>query len=570
MLTRDTFRIRRNAHKLPTDRFEVARRDFAALDGVVEIVHQWRDALAESSLAADMRPVSLERFHEEITAFLSGDAAIWTPACQGVQVLEGPAAAYRSFDHLFIVGMEAGSFPTQAPRSCILDETERDALAASGLPIDTPAVWEAREQELFRVLVAGARRSLTLSFARLDELGREVVKSSFVEALSDVVTCAVGEIPTSKVVIEGMPLYASAPALDQARHGAMIERERTKSIRSQYNGFVEAPDLVEWLAKEFGDDRLWSPTQLEEFAKCPWAYFSKRVLRLEQLSDPDEDMDPATRGGILHLALSHFYKAAKDRAGGPVFLVETDRAWAETMLEAALDHALDQSSWKWLGHPVLRPAHRAELSRLLHGFMSWEMQLHRDMHDVRSRKEAPNMIRTAADEHELPFDDMIFERDGVRIRYRGSIDRVDVSIDERTPRKFVAAIDYKSSIYSTPGSGEKKAWTDGVVLQVPLYAHALKTLRPDHDIARVEYETLKTPKRVHSLELYTIDKKTNDLEEDLDATAKWQGALDHAIAHVKSARGGVFPANPPESCKCPPWCHGRDICRVPGGPRELR
>jgi hypothetical protein len=176
-----------------------------------------------------------------------------------------------------------------------------------------------------------------------------------------------------------------------------------------------------------------------------------------------------------------------------------------------------------------------------------------------------------ADEHELAFDDMVFERDGVRIRYRGSIDRVDVSVDTRAPkRKFIGALDYKSTRYSTPGGGDKGAWADGVVLQVSLYAHALTKLRPDTEIARVEYQALKKPEQVQSLELYTIDKKTSVVSADSEARAKWEGALDHAIAHVKSIRGGRFPAQPPESCKCPPWCHGRDICRIAGGPRELK
>ena len=61
--------------------------------------------------------------------------------------------------------MQAGAFPSLAPQSAILDEAEREALARAGLPIDTRDVWDERERELFRVLVAGARRSLTLSYA---------------------------------------------------------------------------------------------------------------------------------------------------------------------------------------------------------------------------------------------------------------------------------------------------------------------------------------------------------------------------------------------------------------------
>ena len=573
-LVRDRFGIRENASWLASGRIDIVRRDLAAINGVLEIVRQWRDALESpefTNTTGAASIVSLERFHDELTAFLSGDAALWTPASRGVQVLEGPAAAYRSFDHVFVAGMQGGAFPTLAPKSPILDDTERASLAAAGLPIDGRDVWDDRERELFRVLVAGAKQSLTLSYARLDEMGREIGSSSFLEALSDVAECSSLEIPTSQV-IEGTPLYTSVDALAQAVHGATIERLRATSESSRYNGRIESPDLVAILGRRFGDDRLWSPTQLEELAKCPWAYFSKRLLRLEHLGDPDEDMDPATRGGVLHMALAQFYGAAKAHVGGPVFLLDADRSWAEPMLGEALDEALRQSSWKWLGHPVLRPAHRAELWRILREYVEWEMSQHAEMlNPSRRNRNAGRTIRTGADEHELAFDDMIFEKDGVRIKYRGSIDRVDVSVDERVgDERFIAAIDYKTTQWSTPGGGSKRAWEDGIVLQVPLYAHALRSLRPDEEIARVEYQALKQRKQVHSLELYTIDTKARRLVEDEEAVEQWEDALDHAVTHVRRARDGDFPARPPESCTCPPWCHGRDICRIPGGPRSLK
>lgn len=581
MLARDTFGIRAGAYQLTDERFDIVRRDLAALDGGASIVDEWRSALsvtlsdAKDSGAAGGHGttalVALHQFDEQLTAFLSGDAAIWTPACQGVQVMEAGAAAYRGLDHVFLVGMQAGSFPTQPGSSPILEESEREALASHGLPLDSRVVWEDREQELFRVLVAGAQQSLTLSYARLDELGRDVAASPFVEALSDVARCETVSLATSSVVIEGTPLAYGAEARDQAVHAATIERIRESGGLSRYNGAIESPELLAWLGEEFGDDRHWSPTQLEEFAKCPWAYFSKRALRLEALDDPDEDMDAATSGSILHLALRRFYDAAKSRQGGPVFLRAPDWEWAEPMLVEATDAAIAESDWKWLGHPTLREVTRAKLIRIVSGFVRWEIALHEDMHDPKTRKKAGKMLRMGADEHELAFDDMVFERDGVRIRYRGSIDRVDVTVDERVKnRRFVGAIDYKSTIYSTPGSGKPGAWADGVVLQVSLYAQALTMLRPDAEIARVEYQALKKPQQVHSLELYTIDKKTSVVTEDDEAAEKWNGALDHAIAHVKSIRAGRFPAEPPSSCNCPPWCHGRDICRVKGGPRGFR
>ena len=109
------------------------------------------------------------------------------------------------------MGLEAGRFPVPAPSSPILDERERDALAAAGLPLESRAVWDARERELFRVLVAGARRSLTVSSSLLDTSGREVVPSAFVEALGDVVPLDDRGDPLLAVVTEGVRLGSRRP-----------------------------------------------------------------------------------------------------------------------------------------------------------------------------------------------------------------------------------------------------------------------------------------------------------------------------------------------------------------------
>jgi len=224
-----------------------------------------------------------------------------------------------------------------------------------------------------------------------------------------------------------------------------------------------------------------------------------------------------------------------------------------------------------LGHGSLLEAKRSEYTRTVRGYLEWEIALHEEMKIPNARKKAPYMIQTAVESHELEFADMVYEHDGVRIRYRGSIDRVEVSIDERVGEgKYLVAADYKTTESSTPGGGRPAAWGEGVVLQVPLYAFALSKMRRDSQIARAGYLALTKPKSVLALELYKIDKKTAEVIEVNDADDKWTAALHFAIEHVKRARRGEFPARPPGKCTCPPWCHGRDICRIPGGPVPYR
>jgi len=569
LVREDPWGVREAMCRVPAGRVEVARPDLLAWRGLERILREWAKAL--ESWGGGEERLDAERFAARLVAMLDGEVALWTATVRGVQVLEALAAAYRSFDHVFLIGLEAGRFPVHAPRSPVLDDEEREALAAAGLPLDRAATWDTRERELFRVLVAGARERLTLSWARLDGAGRETVRSIFVELLGDVATLEIESIPTSRVRTPALPLCPAA-AREHALAAARIERARAAGLAGAHDGRIQDAELLAAIAEEFGDARIWSPTQLESYARCPWAFFADRLLGLERLEEPDADLDPRTRGTLLHRALQLFYDRARDEyAGGPVFLRAGDETWAEPLLLAALDQALAECEDEvWLGHPALRDAKREELRRILRKYLAFEIE-HGEKH-FNNRANAAYTLRTGVVEHELAFKDVELVVDGTRVRFRGFIDRVEVGIDERVAGsdRFVAAVDYKTTKSATPAGGEKDGWEDGVVLQVPLYAYALTQLRPGAVVSRVEYRALKQACTVHALELEQVDRRTHELLSDDEAREKYERALDAVAGHVRAVRAGCFPARPAPSCGCPPFCTGRDICRVPGGPRSKR
>ena len=567
----DPWKVLACVRGVPGDRFDVVRLDLAGWASVTAIVKEWHGAAVKYGV--DDRVLSVTQFNAQLLDFLTGDVPQWTPVYRGVQVLEALAAAYRSFDYLFVTGMEAGVFPKAAPTSQVLEDADRDALAASGIPLERRSVWDERERELFRVLVAGAARGFTMSYSRLDSSGREVIASAFVDELLDVASVEIRALPAAEVVLPGLSLYRTLDGPARALHGATIESQRLNRTPSLYNGRIEAPELVMWLGKEFGDDRMWSPSQLEEFAKCPWSYFSKRLLRIEKLVEPGEDVEASTRGLVLHEALKLFYDRAMARIGGPVFLEDKDREWSAAIARECTSEIVDRyAARNLLGHRSLLEAKRLEFVRIICGYLSWEIDAHVEMITPSARKKAPLMIRTGVVRHELPFDDITYEREGVRIHYRGTIDRVEVSIDERAGEaEYVVAADYKTTKSSTPGGGRPAAWTEGIVLQVPLYAYALGKLRERSQLARVGYLPLirPAPKKadmVQQLELVRINRATQEVETFEKDEERYQAAMGAVVRHVQQARRGEFPAGPPGKCTCPPWCHGRDICRIPGGP----
>lgn len=557
-LEHDTWRIEERCARVPDVRWQIVRLDLLGWGQLRRIVADWAEA--ERAWPGDDAPMTAAAFLERLRIMLAGDVALWTETARGVVVAEALAASHRSFDHLFLVGMDAGRFPRRPPSSLLLGERDREALRVAGLPLQTADEWEARERALFRTLVGGARQSLTVSYRRLDALGGVANPSAYVEALAEV--CRLEERAPVAPAVCRTPARAA-----HAHRVARIERQRATGRPSPWNGLVTSPPALSWLNDRFGKEHVWSPTSLEAYAKCPWSWFSEKLLHVAAWDDPDEDMDARVRGSVLHDALRRFYDAARSRTGGPVFLRESDRAWALPLLRDALREALAAAGTTlWLGHPALRDVKYAELERLLGRYLTFEIGENEDAFDGRTT--AGRSVRTAVEAHEVTFADARVEREGAVLRYRGIIDRIEVGQDDRAPGRYVAAVDYKTSKYSAPGGGAREAWSDGVVLQVPLYAHALAQLRPGCTVARVEYRAVKHAERLHLLNLVRV--KRSGPEDDPEAVSRMETSLAAAMRHAANVRCGVFPAAPAPSCHCPPFCHAWDICRVAGGPDDGR
>jgi hypothetical protein len=294
-------------------------------------------------------------------------------------------------------------------------------------------------------------------------------------------------------------------------------------------------------------------------------------MKLDSMDDPSDEMEPTVRGTILHDTMRRFFEKAAATLGTPVFLRDVHLPWAKEQIDLALTESMAAlEATQWLGHLSLRDAKRAELARMLASFLEFEIESNEKTFGTRHKDK--HRLRTAVIAHELRFgfgeDPFTIEAGGETLRVRGSIDRLEQSLEaDAGGSRYLAAVDYKTTKYSTPGGGDKEAWDDDVVVQVPLYAIVARKLKPGSKIARVEYQAIKGCCRVHTLQLVQLDR-SGVLAPDSEAQAKLDRAIEAIGEHVREARKGSFQAEPAESCGCPDFCVAIDICRVKGGPKN--
>ncbi len=340
---------------------DAVRRDVEGLAALGDALAAWRTALALGDGGAGAPDASGEvltaaAWHDELAEALEdADLALTTPHRRGVQVAEASAAVWRTCDHLFVVGMEAGSFPAEGDGGGLFAAHERRALARAGLPVDAPDAWAAREASLWRTLAAGAARSLHLSYAAGDARGRPQLPSAYFDDLVGRLAGPAASAPGAGEPPSGEPASwverarASAVAPDTVADAwcaadlhlvaaaraaadsaaaraesravlahlaaeageralvahvlAVAERERARAARRAVRpASLPRESVRAWNGAVTSPDlrawlaarygdRVWSAAELERYGRCPWDFFARDVLGVREPDAPPADAD---------------------------------------------------------------------------------------------------------------------------------------------------------------------------------------------------------------------------------------------------------------------------------------
>ena len=309
------------------------------------------------------------------------DDACGTPlggAGAGVQVLDVTEARARSFEQLFVLGMNRDVFPRSVAEDPLLRDALRRPLAAvlPDLPVKQAA--HAEESYLFAQLVS-ASPALTLSWQRVDDDGRPRAASPFVEGLRLALRSRGEEPPVYEAPVLYEPrdpeplrpalehaiqaglsgsrrdfagaLVPALPGSDAALAGARVAvlEELDPAARGAprlgpYHGLLGAGAV-----DGAGERAPLFVTTLEGFAGCPWQAFLRKVLRIEPLPDALEAL-PALDARMLGILVHRVIERIVRRAHGGDAVRDLDEAkdsiavdWPDPdALEARLDEAADE------------------------------------------------------------------------------------------------------------------------------------------------------------------------------------------------------------------------------------
>jgi ATP-dependent helicase/nuclease subunit B len=528
------------------------------------------------------------------------------PRSGSVRVLDVRAIAGLKFSHLFIGGLVDGRFPGRPNPLSLVTEDERGALNAIRPRLFRLGVGDgelslplrqAEDRLLFHLgLCAGS--SVTLSRARSDAGGRELIASPFVDELRRVVPgfvekaiprSAVGPLDTvrapadfyARVALEALspatsrlsrpsPLastllnrFTPEPWMQRASNVSQMETERLRFFTAPdleartFSGDLSGPAFAEARAKWFAFDAGTglSVSALGRYGNCAFAGVLSQLLKLEAVEEQGEEPDARTRGTFWHLVFEQLMPQMKAHGwlGKPVSGLPASE------LDALIDQAIDEAAKKAetqnaVGHPALWKLGREKARRMVRRVLYSE----NEGQPFKDQQWLPDAVEVTFGHHakDERFRQVVTPgaRDGEQdVFLNGKIDRIDLGPGG------AGVVDYKG------GRKNKNARRELLVsdFQLPAYVLALR-------------QALKLP-RNDAAWLYLGDQDASSLSRllgkeqtldelmalDLETRNRVEGEGKKNFANAVHAVAGQLRAGDvgarPEDCG---RCSFKRVCRI--------
>lgn len=364
----------------------------------------------------------------------------------GVTILNFHDARGLSFPHICIGGLNEGICPARHTGHPLFRDREKQMLnRVAGKRIFRTAAEKALEEPLLFWLAIGcAEKSLTLSWSHTDGRGNQQLCSPFVDEIVERFHLKPEALPVGRLVPEiascmepdellhalagsggiDAPLLPDGLAASMHCIGDAVELEaererfyneedpvRRAVLSSPHTGTLLREDIRSELRAfyESAEGNEFAPTVLEEYGRCPFGYFLKRILGLRPLDRPGVELETTEKGSLAHAVLREFFARMKEAGRLPLHGGEEELS---TLREIAAEVFASWEESKFTGEPLLWEVEKGKLLAMLERMVA------------REGEECSNLVPVAFEESFPGLE--VANPDGTSFFLKGTIDRVDI------------------------------------------------------------------------------------------------------------------------------------------------
>ncbi len=540
--------------------------------------------------------VTLERVVETLTVALTETTV--RPArnrTAGVVITTWGTYSARQYDYVFIVGLTENNLPERAPYRIFFREDVRRSCTffrppASGVDRGWLDLVAASLSARVRLRLSWSKTAwndtLTTPSLYIDEIrdasglepetpNASTVLSRTETGLQRMIGAALrprdNEIPgieTAREIIGELRRRNYGPLNTMVR-GVLTTYARemygTDPVSAPYQGGIRDKSLKTVLRKRFGrGNHVFSVSQLNTYASCPFRFFFERVLELNRPDEFREDVMPKDKGVLVHEILRRFFARWKAETGKSGILVkEMDRAkkmlWdvATTVLKTAEAASYGTVFWDALQTDLCRgldtesdrPGLLEAVLKIEIGadpqpidrYLEWRFGRPASESGTSDSRSVDSELYISGADRDPDIDGI---DDVMPIRIAGKIDRIDVF-----DGGIYTILDYKTST-KIPS---KKSVAAGEDYQLGVYALAVNKFlaKTCNTLAGMGYYTLSSAETVESK---LFGEKPEEAEGIMNTVAT------NIINDVAAICDGRFEANADDDKFCS-YCDCRYVCR---------
>ncbi len=433
-------------------------------DVLMELLDKFASALGEAALPA---PKLTELFRLACGILDLGEPP---QALDAVQVGSADRMRFSHPKTVFILGANEGVFPANPSAQGILTEKEREQLISCGLPITDTGDFQAVEERFYAYMALSApSQRLFISYIQGNAAGETLSPSSLVGTVEQILPCCRkgkeleeegGDIESESDAFSRLaalwrtpsPLSSTLRRLFhersdyQARLAAMERAAAEKPVR-----FEEADRAAAFFGREL---RL-SPSRVETYHLCRFAYFCRYGLRAK--ARRPADLDAAQFGTLAHYVMEKLL---------PVYAQLGFESIRKKQAMEDTEDAVREYVDTYMGGEENKSSRFAYLLTRLTatcGSLLWQVVLEmRQSRFVPVDYELP--IGLPDEEHPEAVEPLrLTLPDGTQVYVQGKVDRVDIL--KKGDDAYVRVVDYKT------GSKEFRLAEvmDGINVQMLIY-----------------------------------------------------------------------------------------------------